>query len=226
MSQRQIEGRASTPVMIGNMTRFGDLIPDANPNDQRDKVLVAGNLKKIGKIVNLKGHYKVIGMTLYKAENRNNRLIPIYDLADYSVSLIRENNYRFQLTPVNNNLRLEPVRFQVATVDERARWFKVLNYLTNETHSRRLTVDKRKVAKLNPHNQYDPEDLQTIEGIQDFLRDQTKLLDNALNVQNEAVSAFMSDVTQLQTSIENNRKQETLLAQVKEVKASTRQMQQ
>ena len=79
-------------------------------------------------------------------------MVPAYDLADYSVSLSRENNYRFQLTPVNNNLRLEVVKFQVATVEERARWFKVLNYLTNETHSRRLTFDNRRVAKLNPHN--------------------------------------------------------------------------
>ena len=138
--------------MLGNMTRFGELIPDNQANDKQDNVLMSGNLKKLGKIINQKGHYKVIGMTLYKTETRGNRLVPAYDLADYSVSLSRENNYRFQLTPVNNNLRLEVVKFQVATVDERARWFKVLNYLTNETHSRRLTVDNRRLAKLNPHN--------------------------------------------------------------------------
>ena len=77
------------------MTRFGDLIPDNQVNDKQDNVLMSGNLKKLGKIINLKGHYKVIGMTLYKTETRGNRLVPAYDLADYSVSLSRENNYRF-----------------------------------------------------------------------------------------------------------------------------------
>ena len=32
-------------------------------------------------------------------------------------------------------------------------------------------MDHRQLAKLNPHGEYNPEDLKTLEGMQNFLRD-------------------------------------------------------
>ena len=151
--------------MASNMTRFGDLLPNARANGQTKDVLISGNLKKLGKIINLRGQYCVIGKTLYKNDNKSNRLIPAYDLADYSVALLRDNNYRFQLTPVNNNLRLEPVRFQASSVEERARWFKVLNYLTNESHNRVQNIHKIKDTNTSPFGAVEPGNLQSLQEI-------------------------------------------------------------
>ena len=69
------------------------------------------------------------------------------------------------LEPLNihTHLGLTIVILQVPTVEERARWYKVLRYLTTQDkNQRRMTVDTKKVARLNPHCEYDPKELQTL----------------------------------------------------------------
>ena len=56
--------------------------------------------------------------------------MPAYDLTNYTISLSLEDKCRFELNPVDERLGLVVVKFEVSTVEERARWFKVLNYLT------------------------------------------------------------------------------------------------
>ena len=85
---------------------------------------------------------------MFISDGPNSRqLRPAYDLSNYTIVLSRENRCRFELQPIDDFLGLLPVRFEVVSVEERARWFKVLNYLTKQNQ----TIDQfgNELAKAN-----------------------------------------------------------------------------
>ena len=68
-------------------------------------------------------------MEMLKSDGPNKKSQPAFDLTNYTVSLSKEDKCRFNLNPVDERLGLVVVKFEVSTVEERARWYKVLNYL-------------------------------------------------------------------------------------------------
>ena len=136
-------------------------------NNTANEVFISGYLKKIKKFYRSdKDYYRVIGMDMFKSDGPSKKSKQAYDLTNYSVSLSKEDKCRFYLNPIDDRLGLVLVKFEVSTVEERARWYKVLNYLTR---GRVNGSDDTSNFIQEPHDDNDPEDLNTLTGISNYL---------------------------------------------------------
>ena len=79
-----------------------------------------------------KNFYKVVGTKMYMAPNPKKQFKEKYDLTNYQVQLSQGDNKKFYLYPLNEMLQLNMVKFTCADTEERARWYKALQDVTNK----------------------------------------------------------------------------------------------
>lgn len=77
----------------------------------------------------------------------------------------------------------------------------------------------------NPHGEYNLEEVKTLAGISNFLSEQTRQLDNVLDVQNHSVGTFIDELSLYQTSVGQDQKMTGLSKQMRSMKNSTVEMQ-
>ena len=138
----------------------------------RNKVLIEGYLKKINRLFNDKGYYRVIGNEMFIASKPHKKFRIAYNLTHYMIKLSARDNRRFTLTPVDPSMGLSVIKFDAPTVEERARWFKALEPMSDYSAiSNYDDVIMQKRAE-NPHGEFDPAEMKTLNGISVFLSNQ------------------------------------------------------
>ena len=106
------------------------------------QVIIEGYLKKQGKyLMSNKNYYRVIGnVVLIASSPRKKIFTEKYDLNNYTVQLSQGDAKKFYLNPRDDSLKLKIVRFIAESVEERARWFKALQTITEESRERSESI--------------------------------------------------------------------------------------
>ena len=124
------------------------------------------------------------------ASKPNKKFKLAYDLSRYTINLSLKEKRRFELNPTDSSSNLPTARFDAPTVEERARWYKVIKNATRGNAARSMSGMKessdlpsddvmlQKRAE-NLRGEFDSEDIKTLNGISSFLTDNSKLLENA-----------------------------------------------
>jgi hypothetical protein len=88
-----------------------------------------------------KNYYRVIGnVVLIASSPRKKIFTEKYDLNNYTVQLSQGDAKKFYLNPRDDSLKLKIVRFIAESVEERARWFKALQTITEESRERSESI--------------------------------------------------------------------------------------
>lgn len=99
----------------------------------KGSVVIEGYLKKLKKyLMSSKNYYKVVGKVMLIASNPRKPFTEKYDLTNYMAQLSQGDNKKFYLYPLNHHLQLNPIRFVAESADERARWYKAIQSVTQK----------------------------------------------------------------------------------------------
>ena len=77
-----------------------------------------------------KSYYKIIGTHMHVAGSPKKPFKPKYDLTNYNVRLSKGDKDKFYLEPIDENLKLNMIKFVCEDADQRANWYKAILKIT------------------------------------------------------------------------------------------------